>query len=127
MCDSHLPVCMSPACVYLTPLTHTRMALYPVCLLKPSAQHNRAGLEYLNTSGQQPHILHLHEWQTAAVSMLYWEVYSQLGLYRPRVVLTIHNLDNTGECRQDEFAYAGQWGAAVQGVCWGCGCCAGVC
>lgn len=72
----------------------------------------RAGLEYLNTSGQQPHILHLHEWQTAAVSMLYWEVYSQLGLYRPRVVLTIHNLDNTGECRQDEFAYAGQCGTA---------------
>jgi starch synthase len=41
--------------------------------------------------------------------MLYWEVYSQLGLYRPRVVLTIHNLDNTGECRQDEFAYTGTW------------------
>jgi len=42
--------------------------------------------------------------------MLYWEVYSQLGLYRPRVVLTIHNLDNTGECRQDEFTYAGERG-----------------
>jgi starch synthase len=67
----------------------------------------RAGLEYLRASGQQPHVLHLHEWQTAAVSMLYWEVYSQLGLYRPRVVLTIHNLDNTGECRQDEFTYTG--------------------
>jgi hypothetical protein len=80
---------------------------------------HRAGLEYLRASGQQPHILHLHEWQTAAVSMLYWEVYSQLGLYRPRVVLTIHNLDNTGECRQDEFAYAGGllqlWVCAVGG------------
>lgn len=67
----------------------------------------RAGLEYLRCSGQQPHILHLHEWQTSAAAMLYWEVYSQLGLYRPRVVLTIHNLDNTGECRQDEFTYTG--------------------
>ncbi|KAF8055587.1 SS4 [Scenedesmus sp. PABB004] len=67
----------------------------------------RAGLEYLRASGQQPHVMHLHEWQTAAVSMLYWEVYSQLGLYRPRVVLTIHNLDNTGECRQDEFSFTG--------------------
>jgi starch synthase len=68
----------------------------------------RAALEYLRCSGQQPHILHLHEWQTAAASMLYWEVYSQMGLYRPRVVLTIHNLDNTGECRQDEFSFTGQ-------------------
>eukprot|EP00879_Flechtneria_rotunda_P011073 GHRR01011570.1.p1 GENE.GHRR01011570.1~~GHRR01011570.1.p1 ORF type:complete len:636 (+),score=228.04 GHRR01011570.1:282-2189(+) len=67
----------------------------------------RSALEYLRASGQQPHILHLHEWQTSAAAMLYWEVYSQLGLYRPRVVLTIHNLDNTGECRQDEFAYTG--------------------
>uniref|UniRef100_A0A383VX60 Starch synthase, chloroplastic/amyloplastic n=2 Tax=Tetradesmus obliquus TaxID=3088 RepID=A0A383VX60_TETOB len=67
----------------------------------------RAGLEYLRCSGQQPHILHLHEWQTCAAALLYWEVYSALGLYRPRVVLTIHNLDNTGECRQDEFAFTG--------------------
>jgi hypothetical protein len=46
--------------------------------------------------------------------MLYWEVYSQLGLYRPRVVLTVHNLDNTGECRQDEFAYTGVWGRVLR-------------
>eukprot|EP00775_Hariotina_reticulata_P004742 gene4742-4992_t len=67
----------------------------------------RAALEYLRCSGQQPHVLHLHEWQTSAAAMLYWEVYSQMGLYRPRVVLTIHNLDNTGECRQDEFNFTG--------------------
>jgi hypothetical protein len=77
------------------------------CTLQCNPLRCRAGLEYLRCSGQQPHILHLHEWQTAAVSLLYWEVYSALGLYRPRVVLTIHNLDNTGECRQDEFSYTG--------------------
>jgi hypothetical protein len=76
----------------------------------------RAGLEYLRCSGQQPHILHLHEWQTCAAALLYWEVYSALGLYRPRVVLTIHNLDNTGECRQDEFAYTGA-GDVRYGTC----------
>jgi hypothetical protein len=48
--------------------------------------------------------------------MLYWEVYSQLGLYRPRVVLTIHNLDNTGECRQDEFSYSGVFRPCLMGV-----------
>jgi hypothetical protein len=49
--------------------------------------------------------------------MLYWEVYSQLGLYRPRVVLTIHNLDNTGECRQDEFTYCGTYSGTPVVLC----------
>lgn len=35
------------------------------------------------------------------------EVYHSTGMGRPRVVLTIHNMDNSGECRQDEFAFAG--------------------
>ena len=35
------------------------------------------------------------------------EVYHSTGMGRPRVMLTIHNMDNGGECRQDEFAFAG--------------------
>ena len=35
------------------------------------------------------------------------EVYHSTGMGRPRVMLTIHNMDNSGECRQDEFAFAG--------------------
>jgi hypothetical protein len=35
------------------------------------------------------------------------QVYYPEGLWRPRIVLTIHNMENTGECRQDEFYYAG--------------------
>ncbi len=44
------------------------------------------------------------------------------GLWRPRMVLTIHNLDNTGECRQDEFSFAGLHGqpyAVVRAVACG--------
>lgn len=29
------------------------------------------------------------------------------GLTRARAILTIHNMDNSGECRQEEFAYTG--------------------
>lgn len=72
----------------------------------------RASLEYLRVSGQQPHVLQLHDWHAAAVSMLYWERYNNEGLWRPRVVLTIHNMDNTGECRQDEFSATGIPGEA---------------
>jgi glycogen synthase len=35
---------------------------------------HRAALEFLRVSGQQPHILQVHDWHTAALPMLYWEV-----------------------------------------------------
>lgn len=76
----------------------------------------RAALEYLQVSGQQPHVLHIHEWQTCAAALLYWEVYNPAGLWRPRVVLTVHNMDNSGECRQDEFMYAGMPGEQFASV-----------
>lgn len=36
----------------------------------------RASLEYLAQTGIQPDIIHAHEWQAAAVPMLFWELYS---------------------------------------------------
>ena len=68
-----------------------------------------AALAYLRATGTQPHVLHVHEWQAAAAAMLRWEIYGGDGggMHRTRVALTIHNLDSTGECRQDEFAAAG--------------------
>ena len=35
------------------------------------------------------------------------EVYHASSIGKARVMLTIHNMDNTGECRQEEFAMAG--------------------
>lgn len=68
----------------------------------------RACLEFLRVTGRQPHLIHTHEWQTAAVGMIYWDVYHAQGaLYRSRVMMTIHNFDSPGECRQDEFAFTG--------------------
>jgi glycogen synthase len=63
--------------------------------------------------GARPDILHLHEWQCSAAAMLYWDVYYNAGFNRSRVVLTIHNMDNSGECRQDEFAVTGVPGAPL--------------
>ena len=42
----------------------------------------------------------------AAAAMLYWECYNSIGLWRPRLMLTIHNLDNTGEVRQVRCRWA---------------------
>lgn len=73
----------------------------------------RAGLETLRVLGSQPDVLHLHEWQCSAAAMLYWEVYHDAGLRSARIVLTIHNMDNSGECRQDEFGATGVSGAPL--------------
>lgn len=66
----------------------------------------RASLEYMAQAGMQPNIIHSHEWQGSAVPMLFWELFSS-RMPAARPVLTIHNMDNTGECRQDEFEATG--------------------
>ena len=66
----------------------------------------RAALEYLVQSGRKPDVIHAHEWQSAAVPMLFWEFFSK-AMPNTRPALTIHNMDNSGECRQDEFAATG--------------------
>ena len=35
------------------------------------------------------------------------EVYHASSIGKARVMLTIHNMDSTGECRQEEFAMTG--------------------
>ena len=70
---------------------------------------SRASLEYLDKSGRDPDVIHVHEWQTCAVPMLYWEEFShgKTSLNKAKIVMTIHNLDNTGECREEEFFATG--------------------
>eukprot|EP00803_Ostreobium_quekettii_P003798 evm.model.scf_1142EXC.6 EVM.evm.TU.scf_1142EXC.6 scf_1142EXC:41238-47548(-) len=76
----------------------------------------RSALEFLRVTGRQPHILHVHEWQASAVALLHWEKYCHNGLDIPRVVLTIHNIDNTGECTQEEFSMTGVPGEVFASV-----------
>lgn len=74
----------------------------------------RAALEFMAQTGLQPNIIHAHEWQASAVPMLYWELFSSRMSAKP--VLTIHNMDNTGECRQDEFEATGVSGEVFASV-----------
>eukprot|EP00884_Botryococcus_braunii_P005626 jgi/Botrbrau1/15064/Bobra.118_2s0012.1 len=77
---------------------------------------SRACLEFLRVSGRNPDVLHVHEWQLSAVPMIYWDKYHMEGLNRPRCILTIHNLDNVGDCRQDEFGFTGLDGSSFATV-----------
>ena len=63
----------------------------------------KAALEFLLQSGRQPDILHCHDWSSAEVSRAYWEEYHPYGLWNPKVVFTIHNL-NYGAAKIGEAA-----------------------
>ncbi|KAL8488225.1 hypothetical protein ACS0TY_024033 [Phlomoides rotata] len=68
---------------------------------------SRACLECLQVSGTQPDIIHVHEWQTSSLPLLYWDMYHYLSLKKPRIVLTIHNMEHYGECRQEQLSKCG--------------------
>eukprot|EP00897_Mesotaenium_endlicherianum_P001937 jgi/Mesen1/1771/ME000014S01181 len=56
----------------------------------------RAALEFLLKAGKRPDIIHGHDWQTAAVAPLYWDVYLPLGMNSARVAFTCHNFEYQG-------------------------------
>ncbi|KAI8475202.1 MAG: hypothetical protein J3K34DRAFT_517637 [Monoraphidium minutum] len=68
---------------------------------------SKAALEFLLQTGRQPDILHCHDWQTAHVAKAYWDDYHNFGLWKPKVVFTIHNM-NYGQKKIGEAAYYAQ-------------------
>ncbi|KAI8571215.1 hypothetical protein RHMOL_Rhmol01G0101500 [Rhododendron molle] len=41
---------------------------------------SRACLEWMQVTGTQPDIIHIHEWQTSGLPLLYWDMYHHLSL-----------------------------------------------
>jgi glycogen synthase len=46
----------------------------------------------LQITGCQPDIIHVHEWQTSAVAMLYWDMYHHLSLKVENSLLHFHSV-----------------------------------
>ncbi|CAL4885896.1 unnamed protein product [Urochloa decumbens] len=44
---------------------------------------SRASLDYIVKSGKQPDILHIHNWETAIVAPLFWDIFAQQCLEDP--------------------------------------------
>lgn len=68
---------------------------------------SRACLEWMQVTGTQPDIIHIHEWQMSGLPLLYWDMYHYLSLQKPRIVLTIHNMEHYGECTQEQLSKCG--------------------
>ncbi len=56
----------------------------------------RAALEFMWKSGKNPDIIHCHDWQTALIPVLLYEIYQNMGMTHPRVCYTLHNLKHQG-------------------------------
>jgi starch synthase len=57
---------------------------------------SRAALEFLLKTNKHPDILHCHDWQTALVPVLLYEIYTALGMTHSRVCYTLHNVGHQG-------------------------------
>lgn len=68
---------------------------------------SRTAIEFLYKKQIRPDIIHLHDWQTAAIAPLYYDIYQQLGFYGPKLVLTIHNMEYQGRCGAHNFEKIG--------------------
>ena len=61
---------------------------------------SRAALEFLFRANKHPDVIHCHDWQTALVPVLLYEIYEQAGMTQPRVCFTLHNLFHQGVTRE---------------------------
>ncbi|KAK6124073.1 hypothetical protein DH2020_042158 [Rehmannia glutinosa] len=68
---------------------------------------SRAALELLLQAGKKPDIIHCHDWQTAFVAPLYWDLYVPKGLNSARICFTCHNFEYQGAAPFSELASCG--------------------
>ncbi|KAI8525792.1 hypothetical protein RHMOL_Rhmol13G0257600 [Rhododendron molle] len=68
---------------------------------------SRAALELLLQTGKKPDIIHCHDWQTAFVAPLYWDLYAPKGLDSARICFTCHNFEYQGSAPTSQLASCG--------------------
>ena len=57
---------------------------------------SKAALEFMFKAGKRPEVIHCHDWQTALVPVLLYEIYQRAGMRDQRVCFTVHNFSHQG-------------------------------
>jgi starch synthase len=57
---------------------------------------SKAAMEFMWQTGKRPEVIHCHDWQTAIVPVLLYEIYQHIGMNDQRVCYTIHNFAHQG-------------------------------
>jgi starch synthase len=68
---------------------------------------SKAAMEFLYRAGKRPEIIHSHDWQTALVPVLLYELYRYRGMEHQRAVHTIHNFKHQGIVGENLLWFAG--------------------
>uniref|UniRef100_A0A7N0USB8 starch synthase n=1 Tax=Kalanchoe fedtschenkoi TaxID=63787 RepID=A0A7N0USB8_KALFE len=68
---------------------------------------SRASLDYILKSGKRPDVLHIHNWETAIVGPLFWDIFVNQGLERTRIMLTCHTFDSQCHTQPEKLAMCG--------------------
>ncbi|XP_070051540.1 probable starch synthase 4, chloroplastic/amyloplastic [Nicotiana tomentosiformis] len=68
---------------------------------------SRVALELLLHAEKKPDIIHCHDWQTAFVAPLYWDLYVPKGLDSARICFTCHNFEYQGTAPASELTSCG--------------------
>ncbi|KAG8077753.1 hypothetical protein GUJ93_ZPchr0007g3429 [Zizania palustris] len=68
---------------------------------------SRAALELLYQSGKKIDMIHCHDWQTAFVAPLYWDIYAARGFNSARICFTCHNFEYQGTAPAPDLSYCG--------------------
>ncbi|GMI86542.1 hypothetical protein HRI_002323500 [Hibiscus trionum] len=68
---------------------------------------SRASLDYIAKSGKQPDVLHLHNWETAIIGPIFWDIFAKQGLGNTRILLTCQGFDSQGLDEPDKLALCG--------------------
>ncbi|MBA3815929.1 MAG: glycogen synthase GlgA [Parachlamydiaceae bacterium] len=72
---------------------------------------SRTAMEFLFKKQIQPDIIHLHDWQTAPVAPIYYDMYKALAYTKPKIFFTIHNIEYQGKCASSDLDRIGLNGA----------------
>ena len=67
----------------------------------------RTALEFLFKANKQPDAIHVHDWPTALIPVLYKEIYLPLGYQAGGTVMTIHNMEHQGKCTTQNISKIG--------------------
>lgn len=72
---------------------------------------SKAAIEFIYKMEMQPDIIHLHDWQTASIAVLYKDTYVSLGM-KSKIIFTIHNIEYQGRCAVEDLDKIGLKGAS---------------
>jgi starch synthase len=68
---------------------------------------SRTSMEFLFKSERTPDVIHVHDWPTAVVPLLYKDMYIPLGFKAGCIMLTLHNMEHQGKCNPQNITRIG--------------------